>query len=197
LINGWQELTANRSVEKGLPKVWARPRATRLIKAQTEQVPPGTRICPLNLLALTRNAQEGIFRSFFIPEDNSFRKSQKENVNYMTELDSRIETYHKLSHGYLSVRSLVVRQFSAEHGWASQSMEVVLGDEIENKLVLIFADVRDLRIADLHPGVKCHLQIINIVSRQFEGLKYQVFNKEQDFTLSFYCREFNAAETHG
>jgi hypothetical protein len=112
----------------------------------------------------------------------------------MTERDSQIETYRKLNRGHLSVQSLLVRQFSAD-GEVSQSIEVVLGDELEDTLVYVFTGIRDLRIADLHPGVKCKLEIVNIASRQFEGLKYQVFNGDQDFTLSFWCREFVASHS--
>jgi len=116
-------------------------------------------------------------------------------MSYWSEQDLRLEAYRIMSQGYLPVMSLTVRQFTVESGEFLQSVEVVLGDEKSHELQLAFAGVRDLRIANLRPGVKCRLEIIRIEAHQLEGLRYQVHNVEQDFTLSFYCREFNAIQT--
>jgi hypothetical protein len=71
---------------------------------------------------------------------------------------------------------------------------IVRNPQKGHELQLAFAGVRDLRIADLRPGVKCQLEILRIDAQQLEGLRYQVHNLEQDFTLSFYCSEFNVTQ---
>jgi|SRR5580704_2595617 hypothetical protein len=116
-------------------------------------------------------------------------------MSYWSEQDSRLQAYRNMSQNYLTVMSLTVRQFSVESGEFLQSVEVVLGDEKSHELQLAFAGVRDLRVADLRPGVKCRLAITRIEAHQLEGLRYQVHNMEQDFTLSFYCQEFNAIQS--
>ena len=63
-----------------------------------------------------------------------------------------------------------------------------------SKLAIQFSGVVDLKVARLHPGTMCLLQIASVVHAQLENIRYQVFNGEQDFTLSFYCRDFAFAE---
>lgn len=117
-------------------------------------------------------------------------------MSYWSEQDLRLEAYRKMSQSYLAVMSLTVRQFSVESNELRQSVEVELGDERNKELLyLSFAGVRDLRISDLRPGVKCRLEITRIEDRQLESLRYRVHNIEQDFTISFYCMEFNAAQS--
>jgi hypothetical protein len=115
-------------------------------------------------------------------------------MTYRSEQDLRLEAYRSMSQSYLPLMCLTVRQVPVESGEFLQSVEVVLGDEKGHELQLAFAGVRDLRIVDLRPGVKCQLEILRIDAQQLEGLRYQVHNLEQDFTLSFYCSEFNVTQ---
>jgi len=115
-------------------------------------------------------------------------------MTYRSEQDLRLEAYRSMSQSCLPLMCLTVRQVPVESGEFLQSVEVVLGDEKGHELQLAFAGVRDLRIADLRPGVKCQLEILRIDAQQLEGLRYQVHNLEQDFTLSFYCSEFNVTQ---
>src|SRR5215813_8701964 len=103
-------------------------------------------------------------------------------MSYWSEQDLRLEEYREVSRSFLPLISLRIHHFSMDSGELLQSVEVELGDE-NNSLQLRFAGVRELRIADLRPGVKCRLEIVRISDRQLEDLRYQVQNVEQDFTL--------------
>jgi hypothetical protein len=71
----------------------------------------------------------------------------------------------------------------------------LLNDGLLETVMLEFSGLRQLQLADLHPGSRCHLDISPVASDQMEGLAYCVSNVEQDFTLSFYCADFHVS--HG
>ena len=75
------------------------------------------------------------------------------------------------------------------NGSANQSLtlELLKG---EQTVSLIFTGLRELRLADLHPGSHCILKVLSVIQAQLEGIRYRVFNMEQDFTLAFYCADF-------
>ena len=67
----------------------------------------------------------------------------------------------------------------------------LLKGDCSGRIALEFAGVQDLKIERIHPGMTCHLEIVSIMDRQLEGLRFQVFNGEpQDFELNFYCIDF-------
>jgi len=39
----------------------------------------------------------------------------------------------------------------------------------------------------------CSLNISSVADAQMEGLRYRVSNREQDFTLQFYCTDFETS----
>jgi hypothetical protein len=106
-------------------------------------------------------------------------------------LDSAIENYRQMKLGFRRVVDLSIRQVVPEMGDAEQSLRLeLLGEANSKNIVLEFLGLRQLQLADLHPGSLCCLEISPIASSQMEGLNYRVSNLEQDLTLSFYCRKF-------
>ena len=82
-----------------------------------------------------------------------------------------------------------------ELGEPSQAIQIeMLKPNSLNKLTIQFSGVVDLKIANLHPGSNCLLQITSVADDQMEGIRYRVFNDEQDLTLSFYCGDFTFAD---
>src|ERR1700693_3127092 len=106
----------------------------------------------------------------------------------MSGADSKIENYRAMKLGYLPVVAISVRHTPPQTAESNQSLAIeLLNDNLREHVVLEFSGLRQLRLgADLHPGVRCHLDISSVVSDQMEGLWYRVSNIEQDFTLSFY-----------
>ncbi len=112
----------------------------------------------------------------------------------MSQADSKIENYRSMKLGYLPLVSISVRHTAPPAAEASQSLTVeLLNDRRREHVVLEFSGLRQLCLADLHPGVLCHLDIRSVVPDQMEGLCYRVANMEQDLTLSFYCADFKAS----
>ena len=107
----------------------------------------------------------------------------------MSEIDIKIEKYLAMKLGYLPVMALTVRHTDPDTAQSCQSLtlELLKGEQI---VTLAFSGLRQLRIADLHPGSSCILDIKSVAHDQMEGLRYRVFNLEQDLTLSFYCADF-------
>jgi hypothetical protein len=103
--------------------------------------------------------------------------------------DAKVENYAGLRLGYLPVAALTIRQIVSPTSHSSQSLtlELLKGEKI---IRLDFTDLRQLRLADLHPGSICFLNIVSVADHQMEGIRYQVFNDEQDLTLDFYCADF-------
>jgi hypothetical protein len=75
------------------------------------------------------------------------------------------------------------------NGSANQSLtlELLKG---EQTVSLIFTGLRELRLADLHPGSHCILKVLSVIEDQLEGIRHRVFNMEQDFTMAFYYADF-------
>jgi hypothetical protein len=103
--------------------------------------------------------------------------------------DAKVEEYEGLRLGYLPVAALTIRQTFPPTSESSQSLtlELLKG---EQTIRLEFTGLRQFRLADLHPGSLCLLNISSVASDQMEEMRYRVFNGEQDLTLAFYCADF-------
>jgi len=109
--------------------------------------------------------------------------------------DSHIEKYNAMNAKYLRVLALHIDQIPFELGEPSQRINVqLLKKDLSGRISITFLGVVNLRVADVDPGCQCGLNIISVVADQMEGLNYEVYNAEQDLTLSFYCREFEVSE---
>ena len=97
--------------------------------------------------------------------------------------------------GYLSVLTIDIEQVPSEIGEPRQSIFLeLLKKRSSGRIALRFTGVQDLKIERIHPGTVCHLEIVSVAADQLEGLRFQVFNDEQDFVLSFYCFDFEINE---
>jgi len=104
--------------------------------------------------------------------------------------DPKIEKYEASRLGYLPVVALTIR-----HVFPSASQSLSLELMKDGKTVsLSFTGLRQFRLADLGPGSHCLLKILSVAEDQMEGLRYRVFNIEQDLTLAFYCADFELSE---
>ena len=113
----------------------------------------------------------------------------------MAAAESHIEKYRAMNANYLRVLALHIEQIPCELGEPSQRITLqMLKKNLSGKISITFVGVVNLRVADVHPGCLCGLNIISVVADQMEGLSYQVYNAEQDLTLSFYCRDFEVTE---
>jgi hypothetical protein len=113
----------------------------------------------------------------------------------MSAADSRIEKYNSVTTEHLRVLALHIQQTPFELGEPSQMVILeLLKKNLSEKISVTFSGVQTLRVADVHPGCLCRLNITSVVGEQLEGLCYRVYNMEQDLTLSFYCRDFELSE---
>ena len=103
--------------------------------------------------------------------------------------DAKVEKYEALRLGYLPVVALTIRHTTPPRRQPSQSLtlELLRGEQLVS---LTFTGLRQLRLADLGPGKSCLLTISPVAQDQWEGIRYRVFNGEQDLTLSFFCADF-------
>jgi hypothetical protein len=109
--------------------------------------------------------------------------------------DSHIEKYNTMSAKNLRVLALHIEQIPFELGEPSQRITLeMLKKNLSGKISITFLGVQSLRVAEVHPGCLCSLNIMSVVADQLEGLSYQVYNEEQDVTLSFYCRDFEVSD---
>jgi hypothetical protein len=104
-------------------------------------------------------------------------------------MDAKIEKYHATKWGYWPVAALAIRHSIDQAGQGSQSLTLELLRD-ERLVSLRFTGLRQLQLADLHPGSHCLLEILSVAKDQWEGVRYRVFNIEQDLTLRFYCADF-------
>jgi hypothetical protein len=104
--------------------------------------------------------------------------------------DGKVEKYEALRLGYLPIVALTIRQTIPPSSQMSQSLtlELLKG---EQTVSLKFTGLRQLRLANLGPGSSCLLNISSVAQDQWEGVRYRVFNGEQDLTLAFYCADFD------
>lgn len=104
-------------------------------------------------------------------------------------MDSKVEKYEALRWGYLPILALTIRHTIPPTSRTGQSLtlELLKG---ERTVSLTFTGLRELRIADLGPSSSCLLRISSVAQDQWEGIRYRVSNGEQDFTLTFYCADF-------
>ena len=103
--------------------------------------------------------------------------------------DAKVEKYEALRLGYLPIVALTIRHTIPPGCQMSQSLtlELLRG---EKTVSLKFTGLRQLRLANLGPGSSCLMNISSVAQDQWEGVRYRVFNGEQDLTLSFYCVDF-------
>ena len=96
--------------------------------------------------------------------------------------DLKIEGYDQIATGYRRVLSLQVNEVPLELGGSNQVVQIeLLKADCQSKIAVHFESVAGLEIASLHPGTTCLLQIHSVVDAQLEGIRYRVFNGEQDF----------------
>ena len=109
--------------------------------------------------------------------------------------DAKIEAYRNKHSGYLRLLALRIEQVPPELGELEQSVTVeLLSQDSVRVLSTRFTGVQQLRVERVAPGCTCCLEIVPIKSHQLEKLNYQVLNREQDVTLSFYCADFEVGE---
>ncbi len=101
--------------------------------------------------------------------------------------DAKVKEYESARLGYLPILALTVRHTAPPAGSQSLSLELMKDGQIVS---LTFAGLRQLRLADIGPGSHCLLNILPVAKDQMEGIRYRVFNGEQDLTLAFYCADF-------
>jgi hypothetical protein len=103
--------------------------------------------------------------------------------------DAKIERYEAFRLGYLPILAVTIRHTFPPASVSGQSLtlELLKG---EQTVSLTFTGLRELRLADLSPGKSCLLTISSVAQDQWEGIRYRVFNMEQDLTLAFYCADF-------
>jgi hypothetical protein len=113
----------------------------------------------------------------------------------MATSDPKINDYDRLQLGDLRVLSFQITQVPFELGESSQAVQIeLLRRDCLRKIAIQFSNVVELKIADLHPGVNCRLYIVSIADAQMDGIRYLVFNGEQDLTLRFHCEDFTVDE---
>ncbi|WP_341278970.1 hypothetical protein [Paenibacillus sp. FSL H8-0537] len=62
--------------------------------------------------------------------------------------------------------------------------------EGDQKLVITFTNIKDLKVGDVWGIVDLEINILDISDHQLEGLKYRV--KEEEYELfSFHCKSFD------
>jgi hypothetical protein len=106
--------------------------------------------------------------------------------------DAKVEKYEALRLGYLPVAALTIRHTIPPTSHAGQSLTLELL-KAEQTVLLRFRGLQQLRLADLGPGSLCLPTILSVAQDQWEGIRYRVFNGEQDLTLSFYCADFEVS----
>ena len=96
---------------------------------------------------------------------------------------------------HLPLLSVHIEQVPFQIGEPRQSICVeLLREDCAGKARLKFTGVQNLKIERIHPGTICDLEVISVGDDQLEGLRFQVFNNEQDFTLNFLCFDFEMNE---
>ena len=100
--------------------------------------------------------------------------------------DAKIERFEALGLGYGPIVSLTIRHTLPPTSLQSLTLELLQGEQI---ISLTFTGLRQLRLADIGPRT-CVLKVLSVVQDQWEGIRYRVFNMEQDLTLAFYCADF-------
>jgi hypothetical protein len=112
-----------------------------------------------------------------------------------SSIQSRLEDYRRMELRHLPVLAVNIGQIPLAMGEPRQSVHLeLLKERCSGKIALKFTGVQDLKIERIHPGTTCHLEIVSVVNEQLEGLRFRVFNDEQDFVLSFYCFDFEINE---
>jgi|SRR6185503_781548 len=104
-------------------------------------------------------------------------------------IDAKVEKYHAIKWGYLPVVALTISHSIDQTGPHRQSLTLELLKD-EKTVSLRFTGLRHLQLADLSPSSHCLLEILSVAQDQWEGVRYRVFNIEQELTLRFYCADF-------
>ena len=107
----------------------------------------------------------------------------------------KIDEYRENHLGYLRLLGLSIDQVPQELGRAELSLTIEVLAKDGTLLSTQFTGVQQLRIGGVTPECSCYLQIASVAADQLEGLRYKVFNGEQDVTLSFYCNDFQPTQS--
>ena len=108
--------------------------------------------------------------------------------------EAKIDAYYRCVRGCSRVLTLTVNHLLELDEPRQKVTLDLLDDESDRAVRLSFEGVQSLRIGNIHQGITCYLSIRSIAEDQLEGLKYEVHNGEQDFTLSFVCTSFDLME---
>jgi hypothetical protein len=112
-----------------------------------------------------------------------------------SSVQSRLEHYRGMRLRHLLVLAIYIDQVPFEMGGPRQSVCLeLLKERCSGKIAFKFAGVQDLKMARIHPGTICRLEIVSVANDQLEGVRFHVFNDEQDFVLGFYCFDFEVSE---
>ena len=107
---------------------------------------------------------------------------------------TKIDAYYRSARGYSRILSFTIgHRFDLDESTQSVTLDLLIAAS-GRTVRLVFERVQSLEIARIHPGTSCHLSIKSIAKDQLEGLGYEVFKGEQDFTLSFVCGNFDVLE---
>lgn len=106
------------------------------------------------------------------------------------QTDAHIEYYTSLKPFQFNQ----LRRFELKQAKESQTLILDLENETEtHQLTLTFEGIHGLEFLPRgFQPIPLYLEIVSIADRQWEGMNYQVFNSEQDVSLPFYCRYFQA-----
>lgn len=101
---------------------------------------------------------------------------------------AKIEKFEALGLGHGPIVALTIRHTFPPASQPSQSLTLELLKS-DGTVSVTFIGVRELRLADIDPN-PCVLKILSVSQDQWEGIRYRVFNMEQNLTLAFYCADF-------
>jgi len=112
----------------------------------------------------------------------------------MISVEQKIRGFQERHRGFSRLRAFRVDFPNPALSSPEHSVTIELQSEDGAKSVTTrFTGVQRLRLGDFNPGMGCYLEVRSVANDQLEALRYQVFNSEQDLTLSFYCWDFETA----
>lgn len=113
----------------------------------------------------------------------------------MADIDPAIEKYESLLLEKYSILETFRFEQDIESDLYTPSLHMVLrSEDSANKarLTLTFTDVKEFRFEPAVRPIRLWPLIIVRVDRQWQDIKYQVFNDVQDTEFTFYCRDFTS-----
>lgn len=111
----------------------------------------------------------------------------------MKNFSDVISEFYKKQKDFGYLQSIELSRDFNENGCTEYSLSIVLCDypyhEGNQKLLLTFLGVKNLKFGDLDGLVKHFINITDVSDHQMEGIKYKVREDENDL-FSFYCKTF-------